>query len=252
METSIVEFDGKGVKASILVEASPTPGAAGIIANSFLVEALGAKRIGEVTSPHFPQVSIINEQGIASRPKVDLHFAEVEKKRLLFFSRTFPVESNEGSYLLAKETYDYLSRKGIEEYYVLASGRITGTNAVFVSSNKSEHIQIFLSAGAQPTPSLDSIPVDRLTGFLMLMFVRDGKKVCMLLSDTATYFPDPMAAKRLLKVLLKGLNLDLDLSKLDTEIEKQRRMMEEAERGMMELGGDLRDERSSKEPFYIG
>ncbi len=251
METRIITFDGSEVKASIVIEASPTPGAAGLIAGNFLIESLEAKKVAEVVSPFFPQISLINDQGIASRPKIEIYLADVQGRKILLMSRNFPVESNEGSHILARKLYEFLAERGVVEYYVFASGRITGERGVYVSSTSIDEVKSFLAAGARLSPSLESLPVDKLTGFLMMFFAREKKRVFLLLSDTPSYFPDPLAARRLLEVFSRGTQLQLDLSKLDAEIEKQRRVMEEVEQGALGLAGE-REEKSPREPFYIG
>ncbi|MEM3031358.1 MAG: PAC2 family protein [Nitrososphaerota archaeon] len=252
METKIVTLDGGDISGAIFIEASPTPGAAGIIACNYLVESLGGKPVLEIFSPHFPQVSIINEKGIASRPKVELHLVRSDKVKLLIMTRTFPVESNEGSHEIARAVFEYLLSKDVAEYMVLASGRVTGDRSVFVTSTDPTNSGLLIAAGAKPSPSLDSLPVDRLTGFLMTFFARAGRKISLVVSDTSSYLPDPIAARKLLEVVTKAINLELDFTKLDTEIERQKQMFQEAEQLGYGAGRDGRDEKYQKEPFYIG
>jgi len=252
METKIVSLNSGDITGALLIEASPTPGAAGVIACSYLVEMLGGEPILEIVSPHFPQVSIINEKGIASRPKVELHLVRAGGLKLLIMTRTFPVESNEGSHEIARAIYDYLSTKNISEYLVLASGRVTGDRSVLVTSTDLANARLLIAAGAKTSPSLDSLPVDRLTGFLMTFFARAGKKISLLISDTSSYLPDHLAARKLLEVLTKAVNIELDFTKLDIEIERQRRLLQEAEQLGFGAGREGRDERSQREPFYIG
>ncbi|GBC68814.1 hypothetical protein HRbin01_00499 [archaeon HR01] len=252
METRIVAVDNADIRGAVFVEASPTPGAAGIIALNYLVETLNGSPVLEIISPHFPQVSIIDEKGIASRPKVEVYLVQAGGRRLLFMSRTFPVESNEGSHEIARTLFRYLSSRNVGEYVVLASGRVTGDRSVLYSSNSSEGSKTLMAAGAKPSPSLDSLPVDRLTGFLMNFFARAGGKVSLLISDTSSYMPDHIAARRLLEVFSKTYGIEVDFGKLDAEIEKQRQLMREAEQMGLGTGGEARNERYQREPFYIG
>jgi len=252
METKIVSLNGGDITGALFIEASPTPGAAGVIACSYLVEVLGGVRVLEILSPHFPQVSIINERGIASRPRVELHLVKAGGVKLLIMTRTFPVESNEGSHEIARTLYDYLSTKNVSEYLVLASGRVTGDRSVLVTSTDQANLGLLIAAGAKTSPSLDTLPVDRLTGFLMAFFARDRKRISLLISDTSSYLPDHLAARKLLEVLTKAVNIELDFTRLDSEIERQRRLLQEAEQLGFGAGRDVRDDRSPREPFYIG
>ena len=252
METRIIEFDSKeDLSNAILIEASPTPGAVGLIAGNFLLENLKSKKLVEITSPYFPQISMIDDNGIASMPKIEMHLIKINNVKIVLMMRNFPVDSNEGSHILAKKIYDYVSSKKISSYFVLASGRIAGERTTYISSTKIDYVKGILSAGAKLSPSLDSLPVDRLTGFLMMLFARENKGVYLLFADTPSYLPDPIAAKKLLEILTKSLQIELDLSKLEEEIERQRKAMEEIEQGLAGLETEQRRP-TSREPFYIG
>jgi len=252
LETRIDVVDGVEIDGAIFIEGSPTAGAAGILAVNYLREVFDAVLVGEIVSPHFPQISIIDDDGIASRPKLELYLVNVKGLKLLLLSRVFPVESNEGSYELASKLYQFLARHNVNEYLVLASGRVTGDGSVFVSTTSLDQSKALLDAGAKRSPSLETLPVDRVSGFLMLFFARDGKKVSMLFSDSASYIPDNLAARRLLEVVSRYLGIEVDFKALDTEIEKQARAMQEVEQLGLTGRKIVSDEKPSKEPFYIG
>lgn len=257
MDVSITIMDNKKnlLKGAYLIESSPTPAAAGLIAGSFMIEELKAEKIGEITSPYFPQISIVDNEGLATPIRIELHFFQDKStgKKLLFMVRNFPVEGNEGSYITAKKIYDFLSSCGVEAIYCLASGRIFGSNEVYVSSTKLEHVKDFIDAGAKSiNTTQDIVPIDRLTAFLLLFFARDGKKTFLLIADSPSYIPDPAAAKRLLEVLIKHLKISMDLSKLDEDIKRHEKLMESLEKTLLEHVETSYERRYTKEPFYIG
>ncbi|MCS7135907.1 MAG: PAC2 family protein [Nitrososphaerota archaeon] len=254
METKVVLEKGVDLKGAYVIEIAPSPGAAGLIAGAFLIDALKAEKVGEILSPHFPQVSLVNEEGIASPSRIDLHFYFDKRTdlKLLFVIRNFPVESGDGSYLVAKKLYEFLKTKGVEALYCLGSGRITGNGEVFISTAKLEHAKDLLNAGAKMAPSQDVLPIDRLTSFLLLFFARDGKRTCLLLSDSPSYIPDPSAAKKLLETLLRAFKMELDLSKLDEDIKRYQQLLEGLEKSVLGQTEPAREERPTREPFYIG
>lgn len=242
------------LSGAILFDASPTPAAAGIIASTFLVDNLKARKVGEIKSIYFPQISIVTEDGLASPPKVELFLYEDRgrKLKLLFMVRNFPIESNEGSYLIAKFVYDFFKQKGVKEYFFLGSLRITGGKDVYVSSTKIQDMDKLINAGAKLFPSMEIIPMDRLSSFLLYFFARDGKPVRLMFSDTPVYIPDPAAARNLVNMLSKFLDLSLDTSKLDEEARKQKSLVEEMEKEMYGPAAVARrEERYPKEPSYI-
>ncbi len=254
METSITLEKAVELKGAYAIEIAPSPGAAGLIAGAFLIDALKAEKVGEIISPYFPQVSLVNENGIAFPSRIELHFYVNKEKdlKLLFIVRNFPMESGDGSYLVAKKIYEFLKSNDIEAIYCLGSGRITGNGEVFISTTKLEHAKELLNAGAKLAPNQDALPIDRLTSFLLLFFARDGKRTCLLLSDSPSYIPDPSAAKKLLETLLRSLKMELDLSKLDEDIKRYQQLLEGLEKSVLEQTEPAREERPTREPFYIG
>jgi proteasome assembly chaperone (PAC2) family protein len=152
LETRVNLFDAQNIEGAVFIEGTPTAGAAGMLAVNYLRAAYDAKQVGEVVSPHFPQISLIDEEGIASLPKMELYLAKNKDVKMLLLSRGFPVESNEGSYEVAKKLYEVLSEKGVKEYIVLASGRISGNGGVFVSATNLDDTKKLLDAGAKRSP----------------------------------------------------------------------------------------------------
>ncbi|MEM4189299.1 MAG: PAC2 family protein, partial [Candidatus Caldarchaeum sp.] len=107
LETRIHLFNTHDLEGAVFIEGSPTAGAAGILAANYLKDVLNGVLVGEVVSPHFPQISIIDEEGIASRPKLELYLVNAKGVKLLVAGRAFPVEGTEGSYEVASKLYEF-------------------------------------------------------------------------------------------------------------------------------------------------
>ncbi len=238
------------LRGAYVVEASPSPGAAGAIALNYLIENLKPLKLGEIRSAHFPHISIVDD-GLASPPKIDLYFYRDKDVKLVIVSRNFPVDSSEGSYVVAKKVHEFLVSRGAVNYCLLSSSRITGEPAVYVASHDPEDARIFLNSGARLSPNIEMLPLDKLASFMFLLYSRNGGAACLLISETVSYFPDPVAAKRLLQVISKALKIEVSLEKLDQEIEKHKMLLEDLQRGYGKLI-PTREEKPSREPFYIG
>jgi len=234
------------LRGAHVIEASPSLGAAGLIAINYLVETLKPVKIAEVKSLHFPHVSIVDE-GLASHPSINLYLHRDGDLKLVFISRNFPIESEEGGYLIARKLYRFLVERGAVNYYLLSSSRITGERAVFVASSNPDDMRGFLDSGARMLSNLDNIPADKLSSYLLMLYMRDTGHV----SEVVTYFPDPISARMLITVLAKGLGFKVDLERLDEEIEKHRKILEEVQKGYERML-QRQMERPSREPFYIG
>ncbi|MCL7383339.1 MAG: PAC2 family protein [Thaumarchaeota archaeon] len=244
------EGERADLRGSSLLESSPSPGAAGYIALTHLIEFLHPVKIGEVKSPHFPQVSIVNDEGLASQPKIELYFYDKDIK-LVIMLRNFPIESSEGSYLVAKKLYEFFKARGIKAYYLLSSSRIFGESNVYIASTSMDNAKSLLEAGARLSPNLDTLPIDRFGAYMLSFFARNGDLTFLLISEVYSYLPDPAAAKRLLEVLSRALKFKIDMEKLDIEIQKQKKLIEEFQKGFGQILPE-RGEQPSREPYYIG
>ena len=253
-EVRITEKD-VDLSEALMYEAAPTPGAVGLIAISFLVDTLKAKKIGGVYSPFLPHVSLVDNNGVASAPVGELYLCEnkTQEKKILFLVRNFPIEEKEGGYIMAKAIYDFCENRGISKYGFLGGVKITGKDDVHAASNQSTLLDTLLKLGAMPIKALDELPLDKLSSFLVKLFTQHGKEAFILISESSSYLPDPLAAKRLLRIMAKLIGLELNLSRMDEEIEKYKRMREELERTFIsQLLPPKKKEKTSKEPSYIG
>lgn len=255
METRITSFEKNlDLSDAALFDISTSPGAVGLIVASYLVDTLKAKKIGEITSPFFPQISLVTEEGEASHPKIDIYFYQNPDtgEKMIFLLRNFPVEGNEGSYLIAKKIYDFCTENNFASYYYVGGTRISGGEDIYVSSNNLELVKEILEVGAKLAPSLEMLPMDRLSGFLLSFFMKNNKKTMLFLAESSSYLPDPVASKKLLEILTKTLKINVDLSKLDEEIDKHRKLLEELEKGVytdvLQPGAEGKH---PKEPSYI-
>lgn len=237
------------IEGAYVIEASPGPGAAGSIAVNYLVETLKPLKLGEVRSPHFPHISLVSE-GLAKLPKIELYFYENSGLKLILISRNFPIDTVEGSYLIARKLYSFLKERGAVNYCLLSSSRITGESVVYVASANPENARIFLNSGARISPNLEMLPIDKLSSYMLMLYSREGEAY-LLISEVLSYLPDPMAAKRLLQVISKALGFEISLERLEKEIEKQKTILEELQRGYGQLF-QPEEEKPTREPLYIG
>jgi len=243
------------LSGALIYEAAPTSGAVGLIAISFLIDTLKAKKIGGIYSPFLPHVSLVDDHGVASTPAGELYLYENkgQQNKILFLVRNFPVEEKEGGYIMAKVIYDFCDGHGVSKYGFLGGVKITEKDDVHAASNQPNLLDNLLKLGATPIKDLEELPLDRLSGFLLKMFSQHGKEAFILLSESSSYLPDPLAAKQLLRVVAKIIGIELDLSRMDEEIDKYKRMREELERTFISrLMPPKKREKPRKEPSYIG
>ncbi len=237
------------LKGAHVIDASPSAGAAPTIAVNYLVEDLKPVKIAEVTSLYFPHVSLVN-RGIATRPKIELYMCEESNVKLLFIVRNFMIDSLEGGYIIADKLHRFLIERGAHNYYLLTGLKITGERGTYVASVDPDGVKRFLESGARLISGLENIPADKLSAYLLFFYSRRTGKAWLIITEVVPYFPDPVAARDLIRLLSKALGFRVDLERLDKEIEKQRALLEEFQKDYEKMLQEGR--KRGKEPFYIG
>jgi len=235
----------------IVVDISPSPGVVGLITSNILTDSLASEKIGEIYSPHFPQVTLINSDGVASLPKIEIYEVKPtgnDHVSIVLITRNFLVDSNEAGEEVSDLICELFGEKKIIEAILLSSARVSGTGDVFVSSTNLDNTREFLQLGAKTAPNTEALPIDKLASSLLFRLYLRGVPVSLLISDTISYMPDLSAAKKLINILSKRLGISIDVSRLDQEIEKQKVIFEEIERALRE---EFR-EKGGRPPSYIG
>ena len=81
--------------------------------------------------------------------------------------------------------------------------------------------------GAKCIKSPPGNPIVGIAGILLGIARFKGINALCLLGETQGYMPDPTAAKCVLEALCKILDLEVDLSGLDAEIERAKKLLEQ-------------------------
>lgn len=249
MKARLVELKKVGNLGEFTVmDVAPGPGIVGLIMANILMESLKSEKIAEVHSPYFPQISVVNNDGIASIPKVELYLLEAKDgKKVVLVSRNFLINGEGGGIEVASLLFDYLRSLGGGQLVIVSSGRVTGTGEVYAVSNTLELSRTLAKFGAKVAPSMDSLPIDKLASLLLLRYMMESRPTYLIISDTSSYVPDLAQVKKTLSVLTGFLGIEVDTAKLDQEIRRQQELMEEFIKSMGEEG---KGEEGT--PSYIG
>lgn len=233
----------------MVVDAGGGPGVVALIVSNVLQESLNSVRIAEVYSPHFPQVTLINNEGVALPPKIEIHLAKPEEggKALILITRNFIIDSVEVGEEVSRIVEEYLSAFKITLSVFLTSGRINATGEVYASSTDMDRVRRLVRLGAKSATNIDTLPIDRFASSLMLRFHLNKVPIDLLISDTMGLAPDLASARKVLSILSEYINIPIDTSKLDSEIERQKQLVEETGRFFEEL-----ERGGGGSPSYIG
>jgi len=242
------------LRSPVLIEGLPGLALVGRLAVGYLIEALGAEKFAELYSPHFPYYVIVDGDGRIRLPKGEFYYwlAPDRGPDLILLVGDSQAQTNEGQYEVAACVLDFARRCGAKTVITVGGYRTEeGGSRVMCASTSKELLDKAVEAGATISPP--GSPIVGIAGLLLgLTGFMDMQALC-LLGETRGHLPDPRAAKNVLRVLSRLLDIELDLSGLDKSIEEAREM----ERALsdIEVGEVLAEEEKREEgpegPEYI-
>ena len=226
-KTVIIERDSIQLENPVLIEGLPGLGMVGRIAVKYLVKKLKAKPFAHLYSPHFPYYVIVNSKGnIRLLRGVFYYWKNQQNRDLILFTGDSQAQTIEGQYEIAAKIADYAKSKGVSLIITLGGYRkeVEGSPKVYAVSTSRELLEKALKAECMKSPSGN--PIVGIAGILLGIARFKGLNALCLLGETRGYMPDPKAAKSVLNALCKILELNIDLSGLDIEIERVEKLIE--------------------------
>lgn len=232
-------------KESILVSGLPGIAYIGKLSVDYLIKELEAEIIGEVYSQFFPPYVLITNDGLVELLRNEIHYVNVDKKDIFFFTGNTQAASPEGQYILADEVLSKLVDFNVKRVYSIAA---------FLTDRHFENPRVFGTATNQKLikeiKEYGVIPMDKgmISGTNGLIFGLAGIKklegVCLLgetlgyRTATGQYLADSKAVRTVLEVLTDILGIKVDMEPLDRETER----MDELITRMAEIEGRVRRE----------
>lgn len=237
METEINVLKKVNLNKPLMIEGLPGVGNVGRIASEYLIKELGAEKFAEIYSPRFMPFALL-QKGVADLLKARFYYYKNKNGRDLIFLVGDSQSSDEGygHYELAEKIMDFAKKQGVKEIITIggiATGEIEEKEpkvygAVSHESmvKKYEKYDIDIENVTSKTGMIVGI-----TGLLVGMGKYKNVKILCLMGET-TGFPiltDPKSAEKILKTLMKILDLDLDLSKMDKRVKKMEKFLKRLE-----------------------
>jgi len=238
--TEITELMKVELKNPLLIEGLPGLGMVGRIVVRYLSKVLKAEKFAELHSPHFPYYVIVNKSGNVRLLRGEFRFWRNNGKKgddLVLLSGDSQAQTIEGQYEVANCILEFAQKIGAKTIVTVGGFRMETAEApnVVAAATRSALLERAVKAGAVASGAGN--PIVGTAGLLLGMAgVKDLDALC-LLGETRGYLPDPKAAKSVLGVLAKLLDMDLDLGGLDKEIEKAEQIV--AKMGQIERRREL-------------
>ncbi|OFV67117.1 MAG: hypothetical protein SCAL_001742 [Candidatus Syntrophoarchaeum caldarius] len=238
----------------IFIEGLSGIGNVGLIAASHLVRDAGMKKLADVYSPYFinpgtPIPGIMYTDGVAELPKDEIYY-DLERNLIIILG--FYQGSTPNSYYrLADSILDLCDDFGVRRIFTLGgygTGQYLENPAVHGVATSKDLVDLLKAHGVRIDEGQKG-PITGISGLLIGLGKERGFDGICLLGETFGEYPDPKAAKAVLEALCSIINIEVDMSELDKEVELLER---EIHRRAM-LIRDQMDEKSRKEDLsYIG
>ena len=226
-ETFVKELAKVELKNPIMIEGLPGLGLVGKIAARYLIKQLKAQKLAYLYSPHFPYFVLVSKKGSVRLLRGTFYFWKNEKGEndLIIFTGDSQAQTIEGQYEISNKILDFAQQHGVKLIITIGGYRVEAKDKpkVIAAATSQSLLNRALQADAVISPM--GSPIVGTAGLILgLAPFRKIDAIC-LLGETRGYLPDPKAAKSVLEVLLKILNINVELSGLDEEIAKAESMV---------------------------
>lgn len=242
----------------IMVEGLPGIGNIGRIAAGYLVEKLNAKIFAELYSSDFFPSVILQKDGVARLLRIEFYYYNGKKNDLIIVVGDTQASTPQGYYELSNAILDVAKKFNVNLIITLgglAREEFSGKPRVVGAVNNEKLIDRFKNYEIIFDGNLVGSIVG-VSGLLVGIAQIRGIDAISILAET-TGFPiviaDPIGAEALLRVLMKILDIEIDLSEIEKEareLEKKIKKTEDIQKKMIKEILSAQEE--SKEVSYIG
>jgi uncharacterized protein len=228
MVWTVKQISKTNIKNPTLIEGLPGMGNVGKIAVDFLIDALDAEKVYELTSYDLPHCVFVNEENTIELPTIDIYHKRINGKSLLLLSGDIQPISETSCYEFCDTILDTLEKgKGGE---IITLGGIglpkipknprvycTGTTKKIMRKYQSRMVSTDIYGKVGPIMGVSGL----LTGLA-------GKRQIPAVALLAETFGHPnylglKGARNILRVVTDKLDMKVNLKELDQEIEELER-----------------------------
>ncbi|MDD2665453.1 MAG: proteasome assembly chaperone family protein [Methanocellales archaeon] len=237
METSIVQIKDVILKNPIMIEGLPGIGHVGKLVAEHMVEELGAEKIIEIYSSHFPPQVLVMKDGTVELAKNEVYAWSGGKHDLLLLVGAYQSTTNVGHYELTGVYLDIAQKYGVKRIYTLGGygvGHLVERPRVLGAVNNIALVDEMKKYGVSFEEDEPGGGIIGASGLLLGMGRQRGIDAICLMGETSGYLVDPESAQAVLKSLSKALGMKIDMRALEDrakEMEKIIARLREMEQG---------------------
>ncbi len=225
-ETVINEIERPEMKNVIFIEGLPGIGLIGKLAAEHLIQAFDAKKFAELYSPHFPHQALVKEDSSLRLMKNKFYHGKYKDMDfVILVGDTQPSPSNSfGHYEIVSKILEYISPFGVSTIFTLGGystgGEVVEKPRVLGAVSDVALVEEYKDVGITFRDDPGAAIVGA-SGLLLAMGRQEGMQGICLLGESPGYmYIDAKAAKSVLEVISKVLDIEMDMTALDERAEE--------------------------------
>ncbi len=206
------------LKDPILIEGLPGIGHVGKLVAEHMIDELGAQKIMEVYSSHFPPQVIVLADGTVRLVRSELYAVQTGGQDLLILVGDHQSATNEGHYELTDAYLQAAKDHGVKRIYTLGGyglGQLVEAPAVLGAVNNLALVEEMKQYGVVFKENEPGGGIVGASGLLLGFGALAGIDAVCLMGETSGYLVDPKSAQAVLKVLCKALHLNINMQALE-------------------------------------
>ncbi len=217
------------LKKPILIVGLPGVGLVGKLVAEHLVDELGAEKIMEVYSPHFPPQVLVNKDCTVRPVSNMVYYGKAKENDILFLVGDHQSTTSQGHYELCSLYLDIAEEFGVPRIYTLGgypTGKLTYDETVLGVANSTKLIEEIKEYGVEFRESEPSGGIVGASGLLVAFSKMRGIDAACLMGMTPGYLMDPKSAQSLLKILCKMFEIEVNTDSLEKKAEEMENILE--------------------------
>ncbi|MGC9310682.1 MAG: PAC2 family protein, partial [Candidatus Aenigmatarchaeota archaeon] len=222
-----------------------------------IVEKLKAVKFAELTSSYFFPLVLISPEHEITTLKMEFFYHKGKKRDVVFvYGDSQPVE-NKGYFTICDKILEMCKQFGIKEI-ITVGGFGTGVEMekprVFGALTDKKNLKKYESYGAIFEKKSKIGSIYGISGLLLGLAKNEGMEGCALLGETIGYpiLTDPKAAEEVIKVLMKFLDIKIDLKAMDKSVEQLETFLKDLDDKTKQFGQQFHKTPSKDYAEYIG